>query len=184
ADSKDWNRFGANLKRMERKATDIQREALALLEQQTGSLAVGEGSFNIDLTRDVVLDFSRLDEAARTFYAEIALRQIWNSLTDRAASLSGMILEGSTNERAAKPTQRIAIVIDEVHRLTQFHQIDARTILETMMLEVRQFGALLTATRNQTDIPDNLKQFGTELAFHTTIPKELDALSKIDPAYP
>jgi hypothetical protein len=53
-----------------------------------------------------------------------------------------------------------------------------------MMLEVRQFGALLTATQNQTDIPDNLRQFGTELAFHTAIPKELEALNKIDPAYP
>ncbi|HYR03883.1 MAG TPA: hypothetical protein VEO75_00720 [Nitrososphaerales archaeon] len=41
-----------------------------------------------------------------------------------------------------------------------------------------------STNRNQTDIPDNLRQFGTELAFHTTIPKELEALGKIDPAYP
>jgi DNA helicase HerA-like ATPase len=83
-ESKDWNQFRANLKRMEKKATDIQLEALALIEQQTGSLAVGEGSsFSIaGLTKDVVLDFSRLDEAAKTFYAEIALRQIWKSLTN------------------------------------------------------------------------------------------------------
>jgi len=51
-------------------------------------LAVGQGSsFSIaDLTKDVVLDFSRLDEAAKTFYAEIALRQIWNSLTVGAST--------------------------------------------------------------------------------------------------
>ena len=182
-ESKDWNQFRANLKRMERKATDIQLEALALIEQQTGSLAVGEGSFSIDLTKDVVLDFSRLDEAAKTFYAEIALRQIWNSLTDRAADLRRQAdwkHQPETNDGRSKHR----IVIDEVHRLTQLYQIDARTILDTMMLEVRQFGALLTATQNQTDIPDNLRQFGTEFAFHTTIPKELEALGKIDPAYP
>ena len=185
-ESKDWNQFRANLKRMERKGTDIQLEALALIEQQTGSLAVGEGSsFRIaDLTKDVVLDFSRLDEAAKTFYAEIALRQIWNSLTDRAAPISGVKLIGSTNQKPTTAAQSTGIVIDEVHRLTQLYQIDARTILDTMMLEVRQFGTLLTATQNQTDIPDNLRQFGTEFAFHTTIPKELEALGKIDPAYP
>ncbi len=171
--SNDWSQFRANLKRMERKATDIQLEALALIQQQTGSLAVGEGAFNMDLTKDVVLDFSRLDEAAKTFYAEIALRQTWNSLTQRVAPLQG-----------AMTSQGIAIVIDEVHRLTQLYQIDARTILDTIMLEIRQLGTLLTATQNQTDIPDNLRQSGTELAFHTTVPKELEALGKIDPAYP
>jgi hypothetical protein len=184
-ESKDWNQFRANLKRMERKGTDIQLEALALIEQQIGGLAVGEGSFNIDLAKDVVLDFSRLDEAAKTFYAEIALRQIWDSLTGRAGpAISGMKLTGSTDQKPTTAAQSIAIVIDEVHRLTQLYQVDARTILDTMMLEVRQFGTLLTATQNQTDIPDNLRQFGTELAFHTTIPKELEALGKIDPAYP
>jgi len=184
-ESRDWNQFKANLKRMERKATDIQLEALALIGQQTGSLVVGEGpSFSVaDLAGDVVLDFSRLDEAAKTFYAEIALRQIWGYLTDRAASIQGAKLTGSADQKPAA-TRSTAIVIDEVHRLTQLYQTDARTILDTMMLEVRQFGTLLTATQNQTDIPDNLRQFGTELAFHTTIPKELEALGRIDPAYP
>ncbi len=190
-ESKDWNQFRANLKRMEKRATDIQREALALIEQQIESLAVGEGSFNMDLTKDVVLDFSHLDEAAKTFYAEIALRLIWNALTNKKmppsqASLAyGMIPLARTNhEIPGKSTQRVAIVIDEVHRLTQLYGMDARTVLDTIMLEIRQFGTLLTATQNQTDIPDNLRQFGTELAFHTTIPKELEALSKIDPSYP
>ena len=185
-ESKDWNQFRANLKRMERKATDIQLEALVLIQQQTGSLAVGEGSpFSIaDLAKDVVLDFSRLDEVAKTFYAEIALRQIWDYLTDRAApAISGMKLAEGTEQKPAA-AHSTAIVIDEVHRLTQLYQVDARTILDTIMLEVRQFATLLTATQNQTDIPDNLRQFGTELAFHTTIPKELEALGKIDPAYP
>jgi hypothetical protein len=100
-------------------------------------------------------------------------------------AISAMKLIGSADQKsAAAASNSVSIVIDEVHRLTQLYQLDTRTILDTIMLEVRQFGTLLTATQNQTDIPDNLRQFGTELAFHTTIPKELEALGKIDPAYP
>ena len=85
-DSRDWNHFRQNLERIEKKATDIQTEAIALIKEQTENLAVGEGSFSIDLTRNTVLDFSRLDESAKTFYAEVALRQIWNLMTGINAS--------------------------------------------------------------------------------------------------
>ncbi|MGH9917721.1 MAG: hypothetical protein ACRD6W_02430 [Nitrososphaerales archaeon] len=105
--SKDWSEFKDGLKRTERKATDIPKEALALIEAQIGGLVVGEGSFSIDLTKDMVLDFSYLDESAKTFYAEIALRQIWNSLTGKLG----------IQEKQGKTL----IVIDEVHRLTQLY---------------------------------------------------------------
>ena len=62
-ESRNWDEFRQNLKRMQRKATDIQREALALIEEQIECLAVGEGSFSMDLTKDTVLDFSQLDES-------------------------------------------------------------------------------------------------------------------------
>ena len=183
-DSRDLKQFRDNVSRMKRKATDIQLEALALIEQQIESLAVGEGSFSIDLTKDVVMDFSRLEEPAKTFYAETALRQIWSSLTGRlpATGIShGMTLvRGGGDER---PAPRVAIVIDEAWRLTQLYEANTRSVLDTIMLQVRQFGTLHTATQNYTDIPDNLGQFGTKLAFNTTVPKDLDAMSKIDPGY-
>ncbi len=182
--SKDWNEFRQSLRRLKSKATDIQLEALVLIEQQIESLAVGEGSFSIDLTKDVVLDFSHLDESSKTFYAEIALRQIWSSLTGRLPNIAyGTSMTLRADLRPGKAVQRVAIVIDEVHRLTQLYQMDTRSILDTIMLQVRQFGTLHTATQNYTDIPDNLRQFGTVLALHTNIAKDLEAMSKIDPAY-
>ena len=79
--SRNWDEFRRNHKNAMKDATDIQKEALALIEAQIESLAVGEGTFKIDLTKDTVLDFSSLDESAKTFYAEIALREIWRSLS-------------------------------------------------------------------------------------------------------
>ncbi len=173
--SSDWNQFRANLKKMEGRAADIQSEALALIRQQIESLAVpggGGSSFSVDLTHDAVLDFSRLEESAKTFYAEVALRQIWNTLTG-----------GSPAAFGADP-RKVVIVIDELHRLTRMYEMDARSILDTIMREIRQFGALYTATQNHTDVPDTLRQFGTELAFHTTSERDLEAMGRIDPAYP
>ncbi len=168
-ESKNWVEFKDNLKRTERKATDIQKEALALIEAQIGGLVIGEGSFSIDLATDTVLDFSHLDESAKTFYAEIALRQIWSSLTDRLG---------------AQEKRRTLIVIDEVHRLTQLYETEARTIVDTLMRQVRQFGALYTATQNYSDIPDALRnQFATQLTFNTTSERDLEAIRKIDSAY-
>jgi hypothetical protein len=168
-ESKDWSEFKDNLKRTEKKATDIQKEALALIRAQIGGLVVGEGSFGIDLAKDMVLDFSYLDESAKTFYAEIALRQIWSSLTGRLG----------TQEK-----RRTLIVIDEVHRLTQLYEMEARTIVDTLMRQVRQFGALYTATQNYSDIPDALRnQFATQLTFNTSSERDLEAIRKIDSAY-
>ena len=168
--SKNWSEFNDNLKHTERKATDIQKEALALIEAQIGGLVVGEGSFSIDLAKDTVLDFSHLDESAKTFYAEIALRQIWSSLTGRLG----------IQEKQGKTL----IVIDEVHRLTQLYETEVRTIVDTLMRQVRQFGALYTATQNYSDIPDALRnQFATQLTFNTTSERDLEAIRKIDSAY-
>ena len=194
-ESKDWNQFRENIRRMRRKATDIQSEALSLIEQQTESLDTGgrspSSSFSIDLTKDVVLDFSRLEENAKTFYAEIALRQVWNLITGRrpsiqaAAPVTWPTEKGGIDGKKEEGSQRVALVIDEVHRLTRAYEtMDARSILETIMPEVRQFGTLYTATQNLTDIPDRLRQFGTELVFHTTSERDMGAMSKIDVAYP
>jgi hypothetical protein len=168
-ESKNWGEFRDNLKRTGRKATDIQKEALALIEAQIEGLVVGEGSFSLDLTKDTVLDFSYLDENAKTFYAEIALRQIWSSLTSRLG---------------LREKRKTLIVIDEVHRLTQLYETEARTIVDTLMRQIRQFGALYTATQNYSDIPDALRnQFATQLVFNTTSERDLEAIRKIDSAY-
>jgi hypothetical protein len=62
--------------------------------------------------------------------------------------------------------------------------MEARTIVDTLMRQVRQFGALYTATQNYSDIPDALRnQFATQLTFNTTSERDLEAIRKIDSAY-
>ncbi len=174
-DSKDWNHFRQNLDRIEKKATDIQTEAIALIKEQIENLAVGEGSFSLDLTRNTVLDFSRLDESAKTFYAEVALRQIWNLMTG---------INAISTQQTKAHTEKATIMIDEVHRLTQLYDLDARSVLDTIMRQVRQFGKLYAATQNYSDINDKFRnQFGTQLTFNTTSEQDLEAIRKIDPGY-
>lgn len=174
-DSKDWNQFRQNLERVEKKATDIQTEAIALIREQIENLAVGEGSFSLDLTRNTVLDFSRLDESAKTFYAEIALRQIWNQMTGINASFT---------QKPKDQGEEATIMMDEVHRLTQLYELDAKSILDTIMRQVRQFGRFYAATQNYSDINDKFRnQFGTQLTFNTTSEQDLEAIRKIDPSY-
>ncbi|MDG7024155.1 MAG: ATP-binding protein, partial [Nitrososphaerota archaeon] len=173
--SRNWDELKRNLKSAKRDATDIQKEAFALIEGQTESLAVGEGTFKIDLTKDMVLDFSSLDESAKTFYAEIALRQIWESLAMGPVAFAQY---GKTNVR-------FLIAIDELHRLMQVYgEFGVKSVIDTLLRMVRQFGGVYAATQNHTDVPDRLRNlFGTQFVFNTSSENDLDAIRKVEPGY-
>jgi hypothetical protein len=173
--SGNWGEFRRNHKTAMKGATDIQKEALALIEGQIESLAVGEGTFKIDLTKDTVLDFSSLDESAKTFYAEIALRQIWDSLAMGPVSFAQY---GRTNVR-------LIIVIDELHRLMQGNgEFGVKSVIDTLLRMVRQFGGIYAATQNHTDVPDRLRNlFGTQFVFNTSSENDLEAIRKVEPGY-
>ena len=173
--SRNWDEFWRNHKNAKKDATDIQKEALALIEGQIGSLAVGEGTFRIDLTKDTVLDFSSLDESAKTFYAEIALRQIWESLATGPVAFAQY---GKTNVR-------FLVVIDELHRLMQVYgEFGVRSVIDTLLRMVRQFGGVYAATQNLTDVPDKLRNlFGTQFVFNTSSENDLEAIRKVEPGY-
>ena len=173
--SRSWDEFIRNLKNSKKDATDIQKEALALIEGQMESLAVGEGTFKIDLDADTVLDFSSLDESAKTFYAEIALRQIWKSLAMGPVAFAQY---GKTNVR-------FLIAIDELHRLMQVYgEFGIKSVIDTLLRMVRQFGGIYAATQNYTDVPDRLRNlFGTQFVFNTSSENDLDAIRKVEPGY-
>jgi hypothetical protein len=173
--SRDWAEFRRNHKSAMKGATDIQKEALALIEGQIENLAVGEGTFKIDLTKDTVLDFSSLDESAKTFYAEIALRQIWESLSSGPVAFAQY---GKTNVR-------LIIVIDELHRLMQVYgEFGVKSVIDTLLRMVRQFGGIYAATQNLTDVPDKLRNlFGTQFVFNTSSENDLEAIRKVEPGY-
>ncbi|MDG6909642.1 MAG: ATP-binding protein [Nitrososphaerota archaeon] len=173
--SRNWDEFRRDHKNAKKDATDIQKEALALIEGQTESLAVGEGTFKIDLSTDTVLDFSSLGESAKTFYAEIALRQIWESLAMGPVAFAQY---GKTNVR-------LIIVIDELHRLMQVYgEFGVKSVIDTLLRMVRQFGGVYAATQNHTDVPDRLRNlFGTQFVFNTSSENDLDAIRKVEPGY-
>ncbi|MDG7007901.1 MAG: ATP-binding protein, partial [Nitrososphaerota archaeon] len=173
--SRNWEEFRRNHKNAKKDATDIQKEALALIEGQIESLAVGEGTFKIDLNADTVLDFSSLDESAKTFYAEIALRQIWESLAMGPVAFAQY---GKTNVR-------LIIVIDELHRLMQVYgEFGVKSVTDTLLRMVRQFGGVYAATQNLTDVPDKLRNlFGTQFVFNTSSENDLEVIRKVEPGY-
>ncbi|MDG6978053.1 MAG: ATP-binding protein [Nitrososphaerota archaeon] len=175
-ESRNWTEMRQNVKRMKSKATEMQREILTLIEGQIESLEIGESVFTIDPTKDTVLDFSGLDESAKTFYAEIALRQIWTLLTEGGP-------EGRRN--SAEKKKKVLIAIDEVHRLSQLSgELGPKSIIDLMTRQVRRYGMLYTATQNYCDIHDKLRSlYGTRFTFNTSSEKDLDAIRAIDPAY-
>jgi hypothetical protein len=178
-ESRNWNEMRQNAKRMKKNATEMQKEVLTLIEQQIESLAIGEGVFTIDLSRDTVFDFSGLDESAKTFYAETALRQIWTLLTEGGGD-SSEDRQTSTEEK-----KKVLIAIDEVHRLSQlYEEVGPKSIIDLMTRQVRRYGMLYTTTQNQTDIHSKLRGlYGTRFVFNTTTESDLDAIRAIDPAF-
>ena len=94
---------------------------------------------------DVVLDFSKLNEYAKTFYAEYYLRALWDKI-----SLGGF--------------RNSLFFIDELHRLARSQD----SVIWDVMREIRAFGRLWSATQNYTDLPDALSsQFAFVYCFRT-----------------
>lgn len=93
-------------------------------------------------------------------------------------------VEESTSEKAVASRGRVVIVIDEVYRLMQLYEFDAMSKVDTLMRQVRHYGALLTATQNYSDIPDKLRnQFGSKFTYNTDSESDLTAIRAIDPGY-
>ncbi len=77
ADSNSWESLNENVAKakLKERPTSITNSALSFIEQKFTDLALKSKPYNIDLTKDIVLDFSGLNESAKSFYAELYLRQ-------------------------------------------------------------------------------------------------------------
>lgn len=110
---------------------------------------------------DIVLDFSGLNERAKTFYAEFFLRAFWKRIT---------------SERS-----RYVLCVDEVHRLAR----SSSSVVFDVMRQIRQYGAFWSASQNLSDIPDNLlNQFFTIFAFSTIHSGDLAKIRAINDFLP
>jgi hypothetical protein len=118
----------------------------------------------IDPDKIVVLDFSGLNESAKSFYAELYLRKTWTAI------------EASKSN----PMQHI-VIIDEAHRLLK----SEATIFGEVARLIRSRGALWCGTQNYTDLPDYVRnQFAIHLLFSTKSDKDLKALKEINVLLP
>ncbi|MDV3278496.1 MAG: hypothetical protein LYZ69_08550 [Nitrososphaerales archaeon] len=162
-----WKEFNRRLERRINEAKDkVQLSALCFIQQQLKSLqhgADGDASVIRQLIHNgtsLVLDFSKLSDSAKVFFAELMLRQIWNEIPDN------------------KPI----ICVDEAHRLTRGTFEKYHSILYEMAKEIRSRGSLWTSTQNYTDIEDDVRnQFATQFFFGTSSKADIEALRAIDP---
>ena len=145
------------------KSASVTRSALSFIQQKLADLELASRPCPLP-TGDVVLDFSGLNESAKTFYAELHLRQTWHSIED-----------GSPD-----PMRHI-IIIDEAHRLLK----SEATIFGEVARLIRARGALWCGTQNYSDLPDYVRnQFAMHLLFSTKSERDLRALKEINALLP
>jgi hypothetical protein len=172
-----WKDFNHNVERRIKETKDkVQLSALFFIQEQARSIEQrGASGSKGDLVNeairgglDVVLDLSRLSDSAKTFYAELLLRGIWNWLPS-----------------PAETSKRTIVYVDEAHRLTRGTFEKYHSILNEMAREIRSRGALWTSTQNYSDIEDGIRnQFATQFVFRTSSKADLEALRAIDPMLP
>ncbi|MGC8812778.1 MAG: hypothetical protein ACP5O8_04325, partial [Candidatus Aenigmatarchaeota archaeon] len=161
-DSKDWVTFNHNLeKRIDRTKNEIQRSSLLYIKQNVKSL------FNIRtceipkeyFEKNIVFDFSSLNEASKTFYGEILLRKVWKEVKEKKG---------------------ILICIDEAYRFSRYQE-NYNSVISEISRQIRAFGKLFIITQNYSDIAkDVANQFATQFIFNTTNEGDLKAFKEID----
>lgn len=163
-EAKNWDDFSKRLDRaISSTKNQTQMSALLYLREHMKSLYSDEIGEVPELDENVVFDFSSLNEDAKTFYAELILRQVWKDMT-----------------APGKKRKDVIMCVDEAHRLLrQFEKYES--IYVEMSREIRAFGMLWTATQNYTDIPNHVRnQFATQFLFNTNHQDDLVALKAID----
>ncbi|MGC9037863.1 MAG: ATP-binding protein, partial [Candidatus Micrarchaeia archaeon] len=161
-----WKAFRQNIEEAmkKEKPSSITHSAYSFIYQKLADLELSSIPCPIDYDKSIVLDFSGLNETAKSFYAELYLRQVWSHIEAGKDSSVGHI-----------------IVIDEAHRLLKS---EATIFGETARL-IRSKGALWCGTQNYTDLPDYISnQFATHLLFGTRSESDLRALKEINSLLP
>lgn len=165
-DSKSWMELKDTIdKSIKKERTgSITLSAYSYIKQKLSDLELSNTSGMIDPDKNVVLDFSGLNESAKSFYAELYLRKTWTAI------------------EASKPNpMQHIIIIDEAHRLLK----SEATIFGEVARLIRSRGALWCGTQNYTDLPDYVRnQFAIHLLFSTKSDKDLKALKEINVLLP
>ena len=161
--SQSWQDFSKNAERELKTAKEANvRSALSYIKAQAPRLAYSSSGFAIG-SETAVLDFSALNDDAKSFYAELALRQVYSEMEQRKR-------------------KDVLICIDEAHRLTTGNFGRYHSIIVEMSREIRDKGMLWITTQNYTDIPDSIRnQFASQFMFKSTGQNDMVALKAIEP---
>ncbi len=161
--SRSWPEFNKVLEKEMKSARDSNtKSALSFIKAHSSRLAYDTGGFSI-ANETLVLDFSALNEDAKSFYAELVLRQLYSDMEHRKR-------------------KDMLICVDEAHRLTTGDFGRYHTIIVEMSREIRDKGMLWITTQNYTDIPDSIRnQFASQFIFKTTGHNDMTALKAIEP---
>ena len=161
--SQSWQDFSKNAERELKTAKEANvRSALSYIKAQAPRLAYSSSGFAIG-SETAVLDFSALNDDAKSFYAELALRQVYSDMEQRKR-------------------KDVLICIDEAHRLTTGNFGRYHSIIVEMSREIRDKGMLWITTQNYTDIPDSIRnQFASQFMFKSTGQNDMVALKAIEP---
>lgn len=165
-ESGSWKALRAAIeKAMDReKPGNITHSAYSFILQKLTDLELTSEPCALDLNKDAVLDLSGLNEAAKSFYAELYLRQAWRAI-----------------EASSPDPMRHIVIIDEAHRLLK----SEATIFGEVARLIRSRGALWCGTQNYSDLPDYVRnQFAMHLLFSTKGEKDLRALKEINALLP
>ena len=161
--SSSWQDLSKNIEKTLKSTKESNvRSAVSFIKAQAPRLAYNAGGFSIgdDTT---VLDFSALNDDAKSFYAELALKQVYSEMEQRKR-------------------KDVLICVDEAHRLTTGTFGRYHTILVEMSREIRDKGMLWITTQNYTDIPDSIRnQFASQFMFKSTAQNDMVALKAIEP---
>lgn len=150
--------FGEQIRFLEREGSDV---ALGLLNQVRPLVIDSSTLISLDLSKDVVLDFSGFEfDVAKVFYAELILNQIWNILK--------------------RKRYNVLIIIDEAHHILGV----PTTKINDFLKEGRSLGiAVYCSTQGWMDVADGIRSnFATKLVFKTDDSETLNQLSKIPSA--
>ena len=161
--SQSWQDFSKNAERELKTTKEANvRSALSYIKAQAPRLAYSSSGFAIG-SETAVLDFSALNDDAKSFYAELALRQVYSGMEQRKR-------------------KDVLICIDEAHRLTTGNFGRYHSIIVEMSREIRDKGMLWVTTQNYTDMPDSIRnQFASQFMFKSTGQNDMIALKAIEP---
>ena len=159
--SKNWQEFKAEVEaRAKREEGTITGNALADILLKTRAV-YADKQYNIEIPKDIVVDFEELNEQSFVFYAEYLLRELYEEI--------------KTDERTNS-----MIFVDEAHAFTK----TTNTIIPNLSAIIRSRGAFLFASQRASTIAGDIKgNAGSQFCFKQTEKEDLDEVKALSEPY-